>query len=212
MNRGEIAAVGGGFLLAVAMWAFMFRLDRRHLWPRTWVAAAALSAYSIAAAAALGRARTLLGPASAPEVLLGLAAGAAWLVSTQVGAAVLRRIVPAFTAQVADLYRLGAGDAVVIVAGPLAAMAVAEELLFRGLIQGRAGFAVAVVAYSSVQLVEGKWVLVLAALLCGILWGALFAWRGGLVAPVLAHAVWTSALTYVWPIATNSSAHPVPAD
>jgi hypothetical protein len=189
----------------------MFRLDRRRLWPRTWVAAAVLTAYAVASAALLGRPRALPGPVSAAEVLVGLAVGGAWLVVTHAGAAVLRRAVPAFMDQVADLYRLGADDAVTSMVGPLLAMAVAEELLFRGLIQGRAGFAAGVAAYSAVQLVEGNWVLVLAAFFCGVVWGALFTWRGGLVAPIVAHAVWTSALTFVWPLPASPSADPVPA-
>jgi len=79
-------------------------------------------------------------------------------------------------------------------------MAVAEELLFRGVVQGEAGFVVGVVVYTAVQAVERKWALVLAAFLGGTLWGALFALTGGLVAPVLAHALWTVALTLVWPL------------
>jgi membrane protease YdiL (CAAX protease family) len=195
-----MAAVSGGLMVAGGMWVFMFRLDRSDIWPRTWLAAAVVSGYAIAAAVALGHARQLIGPVSPREVLVGVAVGGAWLVATHLGATVLGLVVPEFLDQIADLYRLADGDTVARMAGPLVAVAAAEELLFRGLIQGRAGLVVAVVAYAAVQLVEQKWALVLAAVFCGFVWGGLFTWRHGLVAPTVAHEVWTLALTLIWPI------------
>ena len=56
------------------------------------------------------------------------------------------------------------------------------------------------VAYTAVQVFERKWALALAALLGGAVWGALFAWRLGLVAPVAAHVLWTGVLTFLWPL------------
>jgi membrane protease YdiL (CAAX protease family) len=200
MSSGELAAVGGGVLVAIAAWVFMFRLDRRDIWPRTWVAAGALSLYVVAVEAALGDADALVGPVTGREIGIGIVAGVVWLVATHVGASVLGRVIPPFKRELADLYHLADGDTATRMVGPLLAMAVAEELLFRGLVQGRAGLAIAVLAYAVVQLVERKWALVLAAVLCGIVWGALVAWRGGLVAAIVAHATWTLVLTLVWPI------------
>ena len=97
-----------------------------------------------------------------------------------------------------DLYRLGAGDTVRVMVGPVVAMGIAEELLFRGVLQGLGGIAVAIVAYTAVQAFERKWALALAALCCGAVWGAMFEWRGGLVAPAAAHVLWTGMLTFVW--------------
>jgi membrane protease YdiL (CAAX protease family) len=205
VNGGEVAAVGGALLVAAAMWIFMFRLDRRDIWPRTWLAAAVVSLYAVAAAGALGEAGALVGPVSLGEIAIGLGVGAAWLVATHVGAAVLRRIVPPFSRELCDLYHLADGDTATRMLGPLVAMAVAEELLFRGLIQGQAGLAIAVTAYAAVQLVERKWALVLAAVLSGIVWGVLFEWRDGLVAPIVAHATWTLVLTLLWPISGTAS-------
>lgn len=146
MTAGELAAVTGGLLVAGAMWVFMFRLDRSDIWPRTWVAAGVVSSYAIGAAVALGHARQLVGSLSLRELLVGVAVGGAWLVATHLGATVLGWIVPGFLDEIAELYRLADGDTAARIAGPLVAMAVAEELLFRGLIQGRAGLVVAVIA------------------------------------------------------------------
>ena len=200
MTLGELVAVGGAVVIAVAMWVFMFRVDRRNIWPRTWVAAAVLSGYAIVASVALGAGRSLVRHISLVEVLIGLMAGAAWIIATQLGAAVIGRVVPSFVAEVSDLYTLAEGDTVVTIAAPITAMAVAEEFLFRGLIQARAGLLIAVVIYAAVQVVEKKAALVLAALLGGLLWGELFVWRRSLVAPMVAHAAWTLTLTLIWPI------------
>jgi len=94
------------------------------------------------------------------------------LVATHLGATVLGPVMPEFLDQIADLYRMADGDTVARIAGALVAMAAAEELLFRGLIRGRSGLVVAVVAYAATQLVEQKWALVLAAVCSAVSCGA----------------------------------------
>jgi membrane protease YdiL (CAAX protease family) len=198
-----------GLVLAAAVWAFLFRLPRVGLWRRTWVAAPLLIAYALVALAADGRLGSTAGPLTATEVAVGLGAGAAWLVATQIGHRILCRLFPAFLAQVNDLYRIR-DDATPLwsMAGAVTIMGVAEELLFRGLVQGGIGLVAAVAAYTLVQAVEGKWALGLAALLGGVVWGLLFAWRDGLVAPIVAHVLWTGTLTFVWPLSGCGAADP----
>jgi len=187
--------------VAVAAWAYMFVPDRRGIWTRTWIAAGVLSATAVAGLLAVGRLGEIAGPIDGTELAIGLAVGGAWLVATHVGYRVITWLFPSFGAQVRDLYRLRDGDSTTAqMAGPIVAMGIAEELLFRGVLQGVGGFAVALVAYTAVQAFERKWALALAALLGGAVWGGLFAWRLGLVAPVAAHVLWTGALTFLWPL------------
>jgi membrane protease YdiL (CAAX protease family) len=82
-------------------------------------------------------------------------------------------------------------SAVLLVVGPC------EELFWRGLVQARAGFAVALAGYAAVHLWERKAALVLAAVVGGAFWGALFSWRGTLVAPIVSHALWDLAVV-IW--------------
>jgi len=197
----EGVAVLVSLAVATVAWAAMFLPARRGIWPRTWVAALALSATAIACLAAVGRLGEILGPVSATELAIGLAVGGGWLVATHVGYRILAWLFPTFGAQVRDLYRLREGEATPAqMAGPIVAMGVAEELLFRGVLQGLGGFVLALVAYTAVQAFERKWALALAALLGGAVWGALFAWRVGLVAPIAAHVLWTGVLTFLWPL------------
>lgn len=208
MSAGVAVAIT--LAVAVGAWAFMFLPPRRGVWRRTWIAAGVLLTTAVAALAAAGRLAEVTGPVDATEVLVGLAAGAAWLVATHVGAAVLGQLIPGFRAQIEDLYRLGDGDATPGMVGAVMAMGVAEEAVFRGVVQGLGGFALALVAYTGVQAFERKWALALAALLGGAVWGGLFAWRGGLVAPTVAHVVWTGVLTFVWTLEAPATG-PAPA-
>lgn len=196
--RTEAVVLPASLVVAFGAFAYMFALPRPGIWPRTWIAAGAISATAVIGLAALGRLGEIVGPLEVTELTIGLAAGAAWLVATHVGYAVITRIFPAFGDQVRDLYRLAEDDTAARMVGPIAAMGVAEELLFRGVLQGVGGLALALVAYTAVQVFERKWALALAALLGGAVWGALFGWRAGLVAPIAAHVLWTSMLTFVW--------------
>lgn len=159
-----------------------------------------LSAYALVALAVTERLDTVVGPVSLAALGAGLLVGSAWLVATHVGHAVLCRLFPGFLDQITDLYSLREGDRISTMVGPVVAMAGAEELFFRGFVQGRLSLLGAVAVYSAVQLVARKWALTLAALLGGVVWGGLLWWTGGLVAPVVAHVLWTGALTFVWPL------------
>jgi membrane protease YdiL (CAAX protease family) len=202
-------AVAVALAVAAAAWAFMFVPERRGIWPRTWIAAGALIATAVACLLAVGRLEEIVGPVHITELAIGLVAGGAWLVATHVGYRVLTMLLPSFGAQVRDLYRLRDGDATPRqMAGPIVAMGIAEELLFRGVLQGVGGFLLGLAAYTAVQAFERKWALALAALLGGAVWGALFAWRLGLVAPIAAHVLWTGALTFLWPLGDEEAVTP----
>jgi membrane protease YdiL (CAAX protease family) len=205
----EWAVVAGAVVVAVAAWLLLFGGRRDDIWPRTWGVAAVLIATSTTALAALGRLGEVIGPVGPPEVLAGVLVGVAWLVATHVGHAVLCRLFPSFVEQIRDLYGLGADDPARRVLGPILAMALAEELLFRGVVHTLAGFAAGVAVYGAVQVIERKWALVLAAVLGGIVWGGLYELTGGIVAPVVAHAIWTASLTLVWPLRGCGDAPPV---
>ena len=163
----DLVIVAVGMVVAAGGWFVLFRGDRSDIWPRTWAVAATLIAYSTGALAATGHLRTALGPVDATVVAIGVGVGTMWLVATHLGHAVLCRLFPSFIDQVRDLYRLGVDDPWTRVLGPIVAMAVAEELLFRAVIGGVGGFALGVAFYTAVQLFERKWALVLAALLGG---------------------------------------------
>lgn len=187
-------------VLAVVGWGLMFLPSQDGVWLRTWLVAAVLSTVAVGALVLDGRIRTVIGPVGPIEVGLGLAVGGAWLVATHIGHSVLCRLFPSFIERVNDLYSLKDRTDVLPVLAPLVAMGLTEELVFRGYVQAEVGVVGAVLAYAGVQLVVRNWALFLAALLGGVVWGTLAWWRDGLIAAMVAHVLWTGALTFLWPL------------
>ena len=196
MNVATIAVLA----LTLAGWAFVFVPERRGIWHRSWLIAAVLTAISVGALLGAGEFGDAVGSVTVEALLAGSIVGVAWVVATQVGHAVLCRILPSFIDRVRDLYSIAAGDRRRDVLVALVGMAVAEEFVFRVLVQREFGLAAGVVAYTAVQAVERNWALMLAGAACGVVWGLLYEWQGGLVAPLLAHVLWTGTLTFVWPL------------
>ena len=83
-----------------------------------------------------------------------------------------------------------------------------EEFFWRGLVQkyfasklGRwRGFFLATILYAGVHFSTGNYVLLMAALTCGIFWGALYAWRGHLLPVLLSHMIWDPLIFVILPI------------
>ena len=62
------------------------------------------------------------------------------------------------------------------------------------------GIAAGVLLYGAVHLVSGNAMLVMAALVAGAFWCALYRWRGNLTACVVSHALWTVGVFLLFPI------------
>lgn len=203
-------ALLAGLALAAIAWGFLFGLGRSGFWVRAAVGGLAIGGYALVALHSLvgdSRIGDLLRP-TAPDLALGVAGAAALYVVFWVGAKVLRRWLPTMATEVDQLYALRSIPTsgplpislVLLVAGPC------EEVFWRGLVQARAGFVVALACYAGVHLWERKAVLVLAAVIGGAFWGALFAWRGTLVAPIVSHALWDLAVVVWFPFAGTGAA------
>lgn len=189
-------------LLALAMvgWVFVFGPERTGIWRRSWVTAGVLTVAAIVGLGRSGELRDAVGGVSPSAVGAGIVVGVAWLIATQIGHRVLCRAVPSFVDQVRDLYSIAAGDRRSDVLVALVAMAVAEEFVFRLVAQRTFGLVIAVAAYTAVQAVERNWALLIAAVASGTVWGLLYEWQEALVAPLIAHVIWTGVLTFVWPL------------
>lgn len=193
-------AVIGILLLTLAGWLFIFALPRPGIWQRSWMVALVLIAASAAALAGAGELRDAIGTTDSTAIGAGVAAGVVWVVATQVGHQILCRILPAFIEQVRDLYSIAAGDSRREITLALVSLALAEELVFRLVTQREFGLVAGVLAYAAVQAVERNWALMIAGAACGLVWGLLYAWQENLAAPLIAHLVWTSTLTFFWPL------------
>ena len=197
--------VVAGVVLAAVAWGALFGFGRADFWTRAAVAGLVIGAYAIVVQRA--ELEDLL-RLTAADVAIGVVAAGVLYGVFWSGHAILRRWLPALAAQVDNLYDVRSVRrparlpiaAVLLVVGPC------EELFWRGLVQERAGFAVALAGYAAVHLWERKAVLVLAAVVGGAFWGALFAWRGTLIAPLVSHALWDLAIV-VWRPLVPSRGH-----
>ncbi len=133
----------------------------------------------------------------AVDVAIGVAGAAVLWAVFWIGDRVVTRLFPGLSSQVDDLYAVRGQTTAARMPFVLAVIGPAEEIFWRGLVQHRAGIAVALVAYALVHVWERKPILLLAALVGGVFWGALFAWRGTLVAPIVSHLLWDLAII-VW--------------
>jgi uncharacterized protein len=188
--------VGIGIAVAGAGWGAMFAAGRRHFWTRAALAGTAIAIYTVAVEPrVIGH--LLTRPRWELDVAVGVGSGLALYVVFWIGEQLLVIVLPALAAEVVDLYAVRGETKPAYVPLILLIAAPAEELFFRGLVQQRAGVAVALVVYGAVHLWERKVILVVAALVGGAYWGALLSLTGGLVAPIVSHLVW-ALLIIVW--------------
>lgn len=149
-------------------------------------------------------------------ILVGLAAGAALYGATAAFMFTARRWV-LLARHASSLYRRREGVPLGL-AVALAALVVApgEELLWRGVIQERLAVwlgagpeAVAAlaawVAYVAVNAFSGSVPIALGAAVGGAAWGGLALLTGGVVAPILCHAVWIALMILLPPVSSPRS-------
>lgn len=135
---------------------------------------------------------------SVRHVLWGLGAGSIMIAATDVLYPLLARLLPFIKDDTAMLYAAFRAPPPLLASLALVPVIVGEELVWRGAVQsslaGRLGaargVALAALLYALVHTPLGSPVLVLAALLCGLAWGALRSATASLVPTVVAHLLW----------------------
>lgn len=174
-----------------------------------WLALGGLSVVLAAAAIVVegSRLRALLTVQLRP-IVGGLLVGGLATLLTRPLYEVTARIVPTLTSDVALLYgRLGA-TAPAWASLALVIIVVAEEIVWRGAVQGALqrsygvglGVLLAAALYALALVPVGSPVLVLVAFACGLLWSGLRAATASLTAPLIAHLLWDQVVLYLAPL------------
>lgn len=189
--------------IAFAAWFVLFVPSRTGFWSRATTVGAALSLGGLVTLSTVGRLGQAIGSVRLTDVALGTAAELFAYVAARVGYPLARRNVDSLAAAADDLFELRelASTSHMVVA--IVLMGIGEELLFRGLLQPRAGLAVAVIVYAAVQLTARNVLLVVLGIVGGSVWGLLYAATGSLVAPILAHIIPLTAITVRPPAAVR---------
>jgi membrane protease YdiL (CAAX protease family) len=177
-----------------------------------WLTTGSVAAAGLLLALWLGgaRIRDLLHPTSR-SVLLGLVVGGASVAVTSLGYRIGVDLFPSLEPSVSGLYASLEDWPGPVLAAPVLLLIVAfEECVWRGLLidvlqHSRTRGAtlvvsIAALAYAVPQLLGAPLLLWAVALGCGLIWGALRVASGGLVAPLLAHALWGACIFIVTPL------------
>jgi len=194
--------IPGAILLAAAGWAFAFGPAWGNFWIKIGLAVAAVCAYALAFRKPDLR-------VTAVSVAEGVVLAAVLYAVFFVGNALAPFIVPGARGQVGGIYALGEGSPrawifllLCFVTGP------GEEIFWRGFLQEELqkrftkapGFLAATALYGAVHVFSGNLMLILAALVAGAFWGALYAWRRDLVALIVSHSLWSAFIFAVAPV------------
>jgi len=141
--------------------------------------------------------RRMLRP-SAPRLLVGIGAGFLMAVATYVLYPVVARLSPVIATDIGGLYASFRALPPVLASLVLLPVVAGEELVWRGAVQAELvrrtgpwrGVVLAALAYALAHAPLGSPLLVAAALLCGLTWGALRLVTGSLLPSLLAHLLW----------------------
>jgi uncharacterized protein len=183
-----------------------------------WVAMGCVE--GAAGVATLAARRASLSPHVSPvwAVVAGIGAGLALYLATAAFVLIVRRW-QVFDRHVAEIYDQRKGltrpVALLLAAGVTAP---AEELFWRGLVQGRLaeaiGWPMAALAtwgiYVAVNAASESLPILAGAVVSGAVWGALALWTHGILASLLCHAVWTALMLSFPPGGARARARPGP--
>lgn len=211
-SKREPLLVGAAGAVAAALFIVLFRFGR--LGPLDFwagLAASILVALVLAFAVDRGYARRLaadLRTGAVRKIALGIASAAALYGVFAVGRLVALRLFPFAAGGIAAVYGLKAGVAlprVVLLIGLI--IGPGEELFWRGFFQERtgattrpaAGFVLTALLYTAVHMASGNLMLVLAAAVCGVFWGALYLRFRSPLLNVVSHTLWDLAVFVVFP-------------
>ncbi|MCG8416795.1 MAG: CPBP family glutamic-type intramembrane protease [Proteobacteria bacterium] len=198
------------FAIALGTVLFGAAIAGRHIINPWWTNAAAAVVTIAASWAALRFRLRRLFAFRANTALIAVGLGVLMVTATHAGFRIAVEIFPDLGHEVARLYGdINDTTPGVVFAVPLIAMiATAEEVLWRGiaieLCQHRFSRAftamVAIALYALPQLIGGAWILVAAAVVVGTVFTVQRLITGGIVEPLITHAVWSVSIFSLVPV------------
>ena len=117
-------------------------------------------------------------------------------------------VAPSLDGEVQTLYTGARSTTLAKALAWLIALALAEELLFRGAwpatlrnyMSAPAAFTVSLLSYALAQLGTGSWIVMALASVCGALWTLQRRYTGSLLSPLIAHLIWSPTLILLYPV------------
>src|SRR5437870_13123087 len=154
--------------------------------------------------------RVRIGPGA---IAVGLATAAGLYGIFRVGDTVAREVIPRGYEEIGDIYALRSVRSKEELAARLGlVIGPAEELFWRGFVQGRAGYLTATALYGGAHIVTENVTLIGAATIAGAYWGLLRAVGVPLGALVVSHVVWDIWIFLVAPTEAGGAVSPRQAE
>ena len=142
---------------------------------------------------------------------IGIAVGVLMTLSTYVAYDVATKLFPSLASDVEGLYRNARSASPAAAIGWTAVVVVAEEMLWRDALVGRATaqfprravVAFSLVTYVAAQCGAGSGVVALAALICGTIWTIERLMTRSVVASLASHMIWTIVVIHIYPVSAS---------
>lgn len=195
-------------LVAAILWFLMFSVWTAH-WFNFWVGIAISALILMLIAFVLKRDMVKSFRLNWSGVVIGLSSAVLLWGIFFVGDYLAAKLFDFASNQVDSIYAMKAGNSKLWIGlGLLFVMGPAEEIFWRGFVQHSLmerfgewrGFIFATLVYALIHIWSFNFMLVMAALVCGIFWGSLYKKTKNLVPLIISHAVWDVAVFIVWPI------------
>ncbi len=195
-------------LVAAILWFLMFSVWTAH-WFNFWVGIAISALILMLIAFVLKRDMVKSFRLNWSGVVIGLSSAVLLWGIFFVGDYLAAKLFDFASNQVDSIYAMKAGNSKLWIGlGLLFVMGPAEEIFWRGFVQHSLmerfgewrGFIFATLVYALIHIWSFNFMLVMAALVCGIFWGLLYKKTKNLVPLIISHAVWDVAVFIVWPI------------
>jgi uncharacterized protein len=146
--------------------------------------------------------------AHARAIAIGLGVGALMTLLTYPIFRGAVSVLPWLDGQVQGLYHGARSTTLSKALAWVAALALAEELLFRGVLPDvlrkftsqRAAYAITTVIYALAQLGAGSVIVMLMALVCGTIWSVQRVYTRSLLSPLIAHLIWSPTVILLVPV------------
>jgi uncharacterized protein len=191
--------------IAAVLWSLMFGLQRGDFWLQMTFSASILAIIALwFQQGSFGRLYGVRGS----DVVLGFVSAVVLYGIFFVGDRVSACMLDFAADQVDTIYGMKAGSSPLLISLLLLIVGPAEEVFWRGHVQERlgdrygpiGGWLIGSVVYAAVHVWSGNFMLVMAALTCGLFWGALFLWRKSIIPGIISHAVWDVFVFIILPI------------
>lgn len=142
------------------------------------------------------------------DLAFGAAVGVAMTVATYPAFRLATALFPSLEASVESLYAAASTHSLASAVAWTVLIIVAEEVLWRGLVLDElderlprvASSTLSVGSYALAQLGSGSFIVLLLALVCGALWTWQRRATGSIVAPLIAHLIWSPTVILLLPV------------